>query len=293
MATLSRFRWRYLWLALLALLLVLVLHGCAHYARQQLYLPGSGPVTPPQWEVTPPGTIFATTSDGLRLPGYYWPAIAPQRDIVMVLHGRRDNRARMARYVEHLHDSGLGVLVASYRGYNENPGSPTEAGLIEDARAFYRFARERAGPNGRVYVFGHSLGGAVAIQLAAREPLDGVITLGAFTDVGEVAPFYADPFIPDDWNSRETLAQVDEPLLFLHGAEDTYVTPDQSRALYAATCSLTALAIIDGVRHKPNFHMIRPFIASWIDALERGGFADLRVVIPGTASWQAKAACAR
>ncbi len=285
-----RFRWHYLWLALLAAGLLALVNGCTTYARDRLYAPSDRALEMPEWAVPAPENVTVTTEDGLTLPGFYWAPAEGEQDVILVLHGRRDNYARMGGYVQRLHQDGRGVLVASYRGFNGNPGSPSQEGLILDAQAFFRLARERVGADGDVYVFGHSLGGGVAFQLAAREELAGVITLATFTDIEDVAPFYADPFIPDPWPSLATLPQVAEPLLLIHGADDDYVRPRNARELYAATCSEASLTIIGGVRHKPNFRLIQPIMTQWIAATEAGTTGEMR--LEGGASWEHKAACA-
>lgn len=282
-------RWRYLWLALLALALAALINGCTSYARDRLYAPSERALEIPQWVGAVPEEVTVTTEDGLTLPGFYWVPAEGEHDVILVLHGRRDTYARMAGYVQRLQQDGRGVLVASYRGFNGNPGSPSQSGLIADAQAFFRLARERAGREGDVYVFGHSLGGGVAFQLAAREELAGVITLGTFTDIEAVAPFYAGPFIPDSWRSLATLAEVAEPLLLIHGAEDNYVEPRNSRELFAATCSEAALAVIAGVRHKPNFRIIQPVMTRWINATEAGTSGQLAA--QDGARWEHKPAC--
>ncbi|WP_299329358.1 alpha/beta fold hydrolase [Parasphingopyxis sp.] len=263
--------------------------GCAQFAREQLYAPPVGPITTPEWTGPAPERITVTTADGLALTGLYWAPDNGSEDMILVLHGRRDNAGRMAGYVQRLAAGDSGIVVASYRGFSENPGSPDERGLIADARAFYAFAQERAGEEGRLYAFGHSLGGAVAIQLAAREELDGVVTLATFSDLAEAAPFYSEVLIPDGWESIVALAAVEEPLLFIHGADDDYVEPANSQRLYRATCSLAALAIIEGVRHRPNFRLIQPIIETWIGALESDQVDEMS--LEGTASWESKAAC--
>lgn len=252
------------------LMLIAALVGCTGFMRDRLYEPSEGLAAVPEWIGEPPQAISVTTTDGLRLAGYYWPPAAGERDVILVLHGRRDNYRRMAGYVERLTESGRGVLVASYRGFNENPGEPSEAGLIADAQAFYGFARAMAGREGDVYVFGHSLGSAVGIQLAARESLDGVVTLGAFADIGDAAPLYGEWLIPDKWRSNEALENVAEPILFMHGAIDDYVTPDQSEELYGIACSPASILLLDGLKHRPNFRIIGPLITGWINALEAG-----------------------
>ncbi|MCA1748289.1 MAG: alpha/beta hydrolase [Parasphingopyxis sp.] len=283
------FRLRYLVAGLLLLALIVALVGCAGFMRDRLYEPGEGLAAVPQWIGAPPREIIVTSGDGLRLAGYYWPPAAGEEDIVLVLHGRRDGYRRMAGYVERLTTSGRGVLVGSYRGFNENRGAPSQTGLIADARAFYRYARVQAGARGGVYVFGHSLGGAVAIQLAAREDLDGLVTLGTFTDIDAAAPVYGEWLIPDKWRSDEALADVEEPVLFIHGAIDDYITPDQSEALYAAACAPASIILLDGLMHRPNFRIIGPLITGWIDALEAGDVAGWRP--EGTTRRESKPAC--
>lgn len=272
----------------IGLAMLIAQSGCAHFAREQLYAPPAGSISLPEWDGAAPEAISVTTEDGLDLAGLYWPATNGNRDIILVLHGRRDNAGRMAGYVQRIVETGRGVLVASYRGFNENPGSPTEAGLVADARAFYQFAREQAGGND-IYVFGHSLGGAVAIQLAAREELAGIVTLATFSDLGKAAPFYSELLIPDSWESIVALSRVEEPILFIHGADDNYVEPSHSRRLFRTTCSLAALAIIEGVRHRPNFRLIQPLITGWFDALENGQAHE--IAIEGNARWETKPAC--
>lgn len=285
-----RFGLRHLVAGLAVAGLILVLVGCAAFMRDRLYEPGEGLAAVPQWIGAPPEAIDVTTADGLSLAGYYWPPAAGEEDVILVLHGRRDSYRRMAGYVERLTESGRGVLVASYRGFNENPGEPSQAGMIEDARAFLRHARARAGPGGEVYVFGHSLGGAVAIQLAAREALDGLVTLGTFTDIDAAAPVYGEWLIPDKWRSDEALADIAEPILFMHGAIDDYITPDQSESLYRVACGPASLLLLDGLKHRPNFRIIGPLITGWIDALEAGDLEGWRP--EGIARRESKRGCA-
>lgn len=263
--------------------------GGAQLAREQLYAPPAGPIATPEWIGPVPERISVRTTDGLDLTGLYWAPDNGGKDVILVLHGRRDNAGRMADYVQRLAGGDSGVVVASYRGFSENPGSPDEDGLITDSRAFYRFARERAGADGRVYVFGHSLGGAVAIQLAAREELDGVITLATFSDLAQVAPYFSGILNPDGWESVIALAGVAEPLMFIHGAEDDYVEPENSRRLFRATCSPAVLTIIEGVRHRPNFRLIQPLVVGWVDALENGRAGEIS--LQGNAGRESRTAC--
>ena len=109
-----------------------------------------------------PQDVNASTADGLDLAGYYWPAKAGNDTLVVYFHGNGYNQLVGAARAEPLRKGGHGVLVASYRGYGDNPGVPSEEGLFADAEAWMAEARELA-PGADVYLFGHSLG--VALKL--------------------------------------------------------------------------------------------------------------------------------
>ena len=98
---------------------------------------------------------------------------------------------------------GLNLLAFDYRGYGESEGAPSEAGLYRDADAAYRYLRDTLGvPPDRIVIFGHSLGSAVAVELAARVPAAGLILDGALTSVADRAQELF-PFVPVRWIARE------------------------------------------------------------------------------------------
>lgn len=107
--------------------------------------------------------MTVTTADGLTLRGLYWAPQGEERDVVVYFHGNGGNLHRDGAYAQALARNGHGLLMTSYRGYSGNPGRATEAGLSADADAFVAEAYERLPTGGKLYVFGHSLGGAVAL----------------------------------------------------------------------------------------------------------------------------------
>ena len=125
------------------------------------------------------------------------------------------------------------MLIVSYRGYSGSTGSPTEAGLLEDARAAYALAREHA-PAARIVLYGESLGTGVAVALAAEVEAGAVVLDAAFTSAADVARTRY-PFVPigllmhDQFDSAARIAAVEEPVLLMHGTADP-ITPSPRAA---------------------------------------------------------------
>ena len=156
--------------------------------------------------------------------------------VVIYFHGNggslRMRVDRFARLVGH----GIGLLAVSYRGYGGSTGSPTEAGLIEDARTAYAFANQRY-PE-RIVLWGESLGSGVAIALAAEKPVSRVILDAPFTSAVDIAAalYWFMPvrfLMRDTFRSDLRIAQVKAPVLILHGDADAVVPIAYGERLYA------------------------------------------------------------
>lgn len=117
---------------------------------------------------------------------------------------------------------GFGILAAEYRGYSGGPGKPSAVGLAQDARAFLAQARLLAAGR-KVWIVGHSLGGAVALDLARGERLDQVVTIGAFTSLKDMAGGVQRAFVPNDYRNDAIVPLLDEPLAIVHGLRDEVV----------------------------------------------------------------------
>ena len=114
-------------------------------------------------------------ADGTRLHGWYFPHPTP-RAVVLFAHGNAGNIAGRTEVARRLHRLGASLLLFDYRGYGENPGSPSEEALAADARTMWDYVTvKRKVASDRVYVYGESLGGGVATRLAA-EMCEGTIT---------------------------------------------------------------------------------------------------------------------
>ena len=126
-------------------------------------------------------------ADGTRLHGWYLPHPAP-RAVVLHCHGNAGNIAGRINMAKQLHALGLSVLLFDYRGYGRSEGSPNEMGVLQDARAARALLAQLAGvTESDVVLMGRSLGGAVAVDLAAHDGARGLILESTFTNLADAA----------------------------------------------------------------------------------------------------------
>lgn len=232
--------------------------GCAGIIRDRIYLPDPAqPNASVAWNGVASGDVTTTTADGLVLKGFYWPPTNGHSDVTVYFHGNGGNAVTAAASAGPLTEGGHGVLVADYRGYGGNLGKPSEAGLMRDGEAWMRLAGTLR-PNGRKYVFGHSLGGAVALAMASRFPVDEVVTLGAFARLADVAPRIARPFLPDHYDNLAAIRRVTAPVFLLHGTADDVVPFANAERLRAAGGERATLATLTGGGHQIDLRQVTP-----------------------------------
>ena len=123
--------------------------------------------------------LWITAADGVRLHGW-WKAVPGARLATVYLHGNAGNVTHRAGHIFAVAEAGSSILVIDYRGYGKSAGSPSESGLYADARAAYGWLREQSWSPERIVVHGESLGTAVAVDLAVRKPVAGVVLEAPF-----------------------------------------------------------------------------------------------------------------
>jgi hypothetical protein len=235
-----------------------LLGGCADLIRDQVFQPSPLAQTP-AW-TRAPETVQITTIDGLTLNGLFWAPQDDHRDILVYFHGNGGNLNDDGQYAAPLADDGRGLLMTSYRGYSGNPGRPTEQGLAADADAYLAEARRRLPPGGRVFVFGHSLGGAVALGAAARQPVDGVAALGTFARIGDLAPWGVRTFMPDRFDNAAAVARISAPVILFHGTADPVVPFASADALRSASGGRARVVPLQGADHHPDMRRLAPLV---------------------------------
>lgn len=200
-----------------------------------LYVPTAELALTPAAYGLPYRTLDYCAEDGVQLMAWSLErdAAAPW---LIYFHGNGENISRYLSFTAQLYDLGLNVLMPEYRGYGLSAGTPSEAGLYRDAQAAYRQLRARGVPAGQIVLYGFSLGSAVAVELARREPVAALVLEAPFTSIPEVAKarYWVVPprLVQSRFASVDKIGEVDAPLLVLHSPHDMSVPYALGRALY-------------------------------------------------------------
>lgn len=234
-----------------------------------VFFPGSPPATTPRAAGLAYQEHEIATEDGERLHAWTIGPARPDEARALVLHshgnaGSVEHRIDVAAAFVEL---GYAVLLYDYRGYGKSSGTPSEAGLYRDARAVWAHATGTLGwPPGRVVLFGESLGGAVAIELARGVEPAAVVVEETFTSLPDVgARVY--PWLPVRLLARTRLASVEKlaelraPLLVIHSPDDEIVPYELGRRLYQAAAEPKAF-LATGGRHAQGGFRLR---AEWVE----------------------------
>lgn len=195
--------------------------------------------------------------DGAELHGWWVPAEQPGAVTILYLHGNYRNIGNNLDHTRRLHDLGYNVMLADYRGYGKSTGgAPSEAKVYEDAEAAWLYMLKVRGVHPRrAFIYGHSLGGAIAIDLASRHPeAAGLIAESTFTSMqamGELEYGYlpVGALLNQRFDSLQKIAGLKLPVLLVHGTWDPRVPVAMARQLYAAAPQPKALALIEGGEH--------------------------------------------
>lgn len=218
--------------------------------------------------------VGLAASDRVRLHAWWVPAASADAPVLLFCHGNAGNIGDRVYNVKLLHDAGIAVLIFDYRGYGRSEGKPSQVGVHRDARAAWDWlVHERGIPASRVSLFGRSLGGAVAIELATHVEPHRLIVESSFTSIADMAavamPMVPRPLVPRLFDSITTIARVRCPVLVLHGTEDELVPFAMGRKLFDACHAPKRFVPIEGAGHndtvdvggRPYVECIRSFVA--------------------------------
>ena len=207
-----------------------------------------------------------------HIHAWWWPAAdatAPaghsNAPAILYLHGARWNLTGHLFRIEQLRAFGFSVLAIDYRGFGKSDGDlPSEATVYEDAfAAWQRLVALQPDPSRR-FIYGHSLGGSVAVDLAARlkgsgeggqAAARGLIIESSFTTLADIARSLTTSILPTQlilsqkFDTLGKIAGVGLPVLVVHGREDRYVPPRFSEELFAAAQGPKKLLLIEGGTH--------------------------------------------
>ena len=195
-------------------------------------------------------------TQGEKLHAWYSPAENRDAPTLLYLHGARWNLTGSVTRIPRWNRMGFSVLAIDYRGFGESSArSPTEQSANEDAEAAWAYLRKLA-PARKHFIFGHSLGGAMATQLAINHAeADGLILEATFTNIPELITEYPMGFLPvgmlvtQRFDNLQRINAVKIPVLFAHGTNDSTVPFKMSERLFAAATAPKRFFRAEGGSH--------------------------------------------
>ncbi|MBU1086039.1 MAG: alpha/beta hydrolase [Candidatus Omnitrophica bacterium] len=212
--------------------------------------------------------LFFNTQDQVRLNAWFIKAKNSKATLIFA-HGNGGNISHRLEKIAFLNQLGLNIFMFDYRGYGKSQGVPSERGLYLDIRAAYEFIKNQkiAGP---LVIYGESLGGAIAIDLAGQSDIviDGLILEGTFTNVQDMArtiyPFLPAVFLKTKFASIDKISKVKVPKLHLHSQDDDIVPFALGRKLFNAGNNPKKFIALDG-GHNDCFFISQNLVASSIE----------------------------
>jgi alpha-beta hydrolase superfamily lysophospholipase len=248
--------------------------GCAqHY----VYMPSKEMRTNPAELGLTYEDVYFQTSDGVKLNGWYIPA-QNARLTVLFCHGNGGNISRYLETAKFLKNWGANVLLFDYRGYGRSEGTPTEEGTYRDARAAWDWLidKKQIEPN-TIVIFGRSLGGSIATELATHVQPAGLWIESTFTscvDVGAARyPRWIVKIVCRSYKypTLENIRKVHCPVLVVHSPEDKLVPYKLGQELFAAANEPKTFVEISG-SHWSGFRTsgekYTAPIAKWLNSLQ-------------------------
>lgn len=207
--------------------------------------------------------------DEESLHAWWWPATRADAPALLYLHGSRWNLTGQLFRIEQLHAMGFSVLAVDYRGFGQSRGAlPSERSVYQDARIAWQHLEHLQPDAERRLIYGHSLGGAIAINLAQELASEGeapyaagLIVESSFTNLADVAAAVTETSLPVHWllsqefDSLSKIGEVSIPVLIAHGRDDNYIPSRFSEALFAAASEPKQLLLIEGANHNNSLRM--------------------------------------
>lgn len=225
------------------------------------------PPPPAAWAEAPGPVrrVVFDASDGHPLFGYVLSPRSPhaparERTVVIAFHGNADLAAWTVPWARELVErTGVTVFVPEFRGYAGIPGAPSYESAAADARGALEFTRSELQPS-RIVLFGHSLGSALATELAAHmhpEAPAALVLQSPFTSAREMATRMLVPPIPWLWrrisrvhyDTRSLVAGLAAPVSVSHGARDLNIPARMGRQVFHAAREPAELLIVEGAGH--------------------------------------------
>ncbi|MGB3263960.1 MAG: alpha/beta fold hydrolase [Microcoleus sp.] len=195
-----------------------------------------------------------------KIHGWWLPAANPQPlGTLLYLHGRGFNIGANINQSYRFRELGFSVLLIDYRGYGRSQGSfPSETRIYEDAETAYNYlVKQRQLSPSEIFLYGHSMGGAVAVELAVRHPeAAGLIVQSSFTSMLNMVERYSIMrlfptrlLLTQKFDSLNKVKLLQIPVLFVHGTADPLIPAAMSKKLYAASGEPKKILLVAKAKH--------------------------------------------
>lgn len=210
--------------------------------------------------------VFFTTDDNVELNGWL---ILREGAVYTVLfcHGNAGNLSHRIDKLKFFHELGCNVFIFDYRGYGKSKGRPSEKGFYRDAKAAYKFLLSSGVSSDQIIGYGESIGGAVIVDLASKEPMRAMILDSTLTSIKDmIARAY--PFVPywvfsSRFASDEKIKQINIPKLIIHSRNDEIIPYAIGKKLYEVALPPKEFAEIRG-GHNSCFYESQDFLKKQI-----------------------------
>lgn len=212
---------------------------------------------PSNWDLCYKDIQFLTP-DGQKLHGWFFP-VSGKSPVLLFCHGNAGNISHRIENIKFLVKRDISVFIFDYRGYGQSSGRPSEKGIYIDGIAAYDYLTEieKISPD-RIVIFGRSIGGAVAIEVALQRKVRCLIIESTFTSTKDMAktifPFFIfSPFLPHHYNNILKIAGVTIPKLIIHGEDDNIVPFSMGNKLFAQATEPKLFLPIHGAGHNDTY----------------------------------------
>ena len=253
----SRLKGVLAWFGRVMMILFLVLSFTVIFEESFIYFPTrypQGDWDAPKHYGVPVEDVELRTKDGVTIHGWFFPNESAETTILF-FHGNAGNLSDRFGWMAMLTQLPAKVLIVDYRGYGKSEGKPSEEGLYLDAEAAYDWLVGTKGTKPEtLLIYGNSLGGAPAAELALRKAARGLIMQSTFTSAPDMAARMF-PFLPvkslvrSQFNNLEKVRKIQIPKLFVHGSEDDLVPTSMGRELHKYAAEPKAWLELPGAGH--------------------------------------------
>ena len=248
-----------------------VIVGIFSYVRflqeKSIFLPSTELIASPLDYNIPFEDIYIQSQDNVRIHAWFIESSRSTQEVLLFLHGNTGNISMRMRDIKLFYEQlGVDILIVDYRGYGQSQGKPSEEGVYQDAIASYDYLVSQKGYEGKnIVVYGQSLGGAVAVDLASKREVGYLIVDSSFSNLQDVAriryPFLPVFFMSIKMDSLKKIRGIQSPKLILHNPEDTVVPFVLGVKLYEQAMDPKEFMRVGGVHKKLSRDQENQFIS--------------------------------